>query len=493
MSGTILALDQGTTSSRAILFDHNGNAVQKSQRAFRQIYPKPGWVEHDPVDIWQSQFETAREVIAEFQGDILAIGITNQRETTLIWDRETGAPIYPAIVWQDRRTAIHCEEVASSEHAHRIREATGLPIDPYFSATKIAWILDHVDNARSQANRGRLAIGTVDSYLLWRLTEGQVHATDPTNASRTMLFDLRTGRWSEELCELFGVPMAILPEIRPSSSNFGSTSLFGREIPITGVAGDQHAATYGQACFEANMAKNTYGTGCFLLATTADKIQSSNHGLLSTTAWQLNGQPLQFALEGSIFVAGAAIQWLCDELRIADSPDEVNVLAQSVADTNGVVMVPAFTGLGAPHWDPYARGTILGLTRGSNRNHLCRAVIESIALQTADLVQAMGSDSGVNLTELRVDGGGSQSDFMMQMQADYLGIPVVRPEEIETTARGVAFLAGLAIGFWSNQTEITDLWHEARRFVPAISSDEREGKLDRWHRAINHAKGWSKD
>lgn len=482
--GYILALDQGTTSTRAILFDAMGNAIKKAQRPLAQHYPQPGWVEHDPAEIWEAQLGTMREAGSGREREIRAIGITNQRESTVIWDRRTGQPVGPVIVWQDRRTAALCDALREQGHAPFIRESTGLELDPYFSATKIAWVLSQGHDPSN------LAFGTVDTFLLWQLTEGYVHATDVTNASRTMLFDLRTGAWSPELCELFGVPMSMLPAIRPSSSIFGMTTLFGGLVPIAAMAGDQHAATFGQACFEPGMAKNTYGTGCFLLANTGTELKYSTHGLLTTTAWKLKDEPTQFALEGSIFVAGAVIQWLCEELQIAESPEAAEVLAQSVASSDGVVIVPAFTGLGAPHWDPYARGTICGLTRGSGRAQICRAAFESIALQTLDLVTAMGADGGVVLTELRVDGGGAGSDYLMQLQADLLGIPVVRPNELETTARGVAFLAGLSTGFWTGLDEIAELCREQRRFEPRMSLDERDAMVATWNRAVTRAKDW---
>ncbi len=484
----ILALDQGTTSSRSILFDREGNSVVKSQRQFPQHYPHPGWVEHDPEEIWSSQVETIREALSNAQTQPLAIGITNQRETTLIWDRKTGKPIAPAIVWQDRRTASDCEYFEALGLASKIRERTGLPLDAYFSATKIRWLLANVPGARAAAERGELAFGTIDTFLLWRLTEGRVHATDATNASRTLLFDIQTQSWSDDLCEIFDIPKSLLPLVQPSSSYFGETTLFGKSIPIHGVAGDQHAATFGQATFKPGQVKNTYGTGCFLLMLTGDKIVRSTHGLLSTIGWQLNHQPVTYALEGSVFSAGAAVQWLHEELKIAASPQEVEALAQTVPDSDGVVMVPAFTGLGAPHWDPHARGTIVGLTRGSNRAHLCRAALDAIVYQTLDIVRAIEADSKTKLTEMRVDGGGSTSDFLMQLQADVLGIPVVRPTETETTARGVAFLAGLSLGLWGSTEEVGRLWKEQRRFEPR----DTVRRADDWHRAIERAKDWER-
>lgn len=484
----ILALDQGTTSSRSILFDRDGNSVAKSQRTFAQHYPLPGWVEHDPEEIWNSQLETIIEVLKISSRPPLAIGITNQRETTLIWERKSGKPIAPAIVWQDRRTAGDCEALAATDDAAWIREKTGLPIDAYFSATKIRWLLANLPGAREAAEQGELAFGTIDTFLLWRLTEGRVHATDVTNASRTLLMDLKTGSWSRELCEVMEVPMALLPEIRPSSASYGETNLFGSSIPIRAMAGDQHAATFGQAGFEPGTAKNTYGTGCFLLLGTGPEIVRSSHGLLSTVAWHIQDRPLNYALEGSVFSAGAAVQWLHEELKIADSPLEVEELAKTVADANGVIMVPAFTGLGAPHWDPHARGTVVGLTRGANRGHLCRAALDAIAFQTADLVRAIEADYGKSLTEIRVDGGGATSDFLMQLQADILGIPVVRPTETETTARGVAFLAGLSIGMWGSLSEVGALWKEERRFEPRELDHD---PMESWQRAIERAKGWA--
>lgn len=447
MARYLLSLDQGTTSSRALLFNDRGVSVKKSQKPFTQYFRQPGWVEHDPQEIWQTQIDCAREAIAGYEAETVAIGIANQRETTVVWNRSTGLPIAPAIVWQDRRTATNCQKLIESGHAEFVRERTGLPIDPYFSATKIAWLLDHIEGARAEAEAGKLAFGTVDTFLLWKLTEGKAHATDPTNASRTLLFDLRSGAWSSDLCELFGIPMEMLPEIRPSSGTFGISPRFGREIPILGVAGDQQAATFGQACFNLGSAKNTYGTGCFLLINTGHEIRPSRHGMLTTAGWKIGESPMHFAMEGSVFMAGASLQWLCEELKIAEDADEVELLARSVSDSGGVVMVPAFAGLGAPHWDSSARGTILGLTRGSGRAEICRAAMDSIVLQTYDLVRAMEEDLGRTVYELRVDGGGAKSDFLMQLQADMLDIPVVRPAETETTSRGAAFWPVLRPGF----------------------------------------------
>ncbi len=488
----ILALDQGTTSSRAIVFDHDGNAVATAQKEHRQLYPQPGWVEHDPEEIWQNQHVVAFEALEQAglsARDIVAIGITNQRETTVVWDRATGIPLYNAIVWQDRRTAEACEALKQDGHEPRVIERTGLRLDPYFSGTKLRWILDHVPGARDKAAAGELAFGTIDTWLLWKLTEGKVHATDATNASRTLLFNLREGQWDEEMLALLDIPRALLPEVRDSSGEFGSVSgtspLAG--IPVAGIAGDQQAALFGQACHQPGMAKNTYGTGCFLLMHTGSNAPVSRHNLLTTVALRLNGK-LEYALEGSVFIAGAVIQWLRDELQLIRTASECDEAAASVPDSNGVFLVPAFAGLGAPHWDPFARGAVFGLTRGASRAHLCRAALESIALQSAELIEAMAQDSGITLQELRVDGGASRSALLMQIQADLLAKPVVRPRCIETTALGAAYLAGLATGFWASREDIAHHWMEDVRFTP---EHDLSGLKKGWDEAVKRSKGWA--
>ena len=492
----VLALDQGTTSSRAILFDETGTAVATAQREFTQHFPQPGWVEHDPAEIWESQLATAREALAEAgatAAGVAALGITNQRETTLVWDRQTGEPLYNAIVWQDRRTADVCDRLRAEGHADAVRQRTGLVLDPYFSGTKVAWILDHVDGARARAEAGELAFGTVDAWLLWKLTNGRLHATDVTNAGRTLLFDIGALDWSDDQLALLDVPRALLPEVRPSSGRFGETDpdVLGAAIPITGVAGDQHAALFGQRCTRPGMAKNTYGTGCFLLTHTGTEAVASEHGLLTTLAWQIEGRPAEYALEGAVFVAGAAVQWLRDELQIIDSAPEVEALAASVDDSGGVVVVPAFAGLGAPHWDPYARGTVLGLTRGTGRAHLARATLDGVAHQSADLLEAMAADAGAPLAELRVDGGMTQNDLLMQTQADLVGVPVVRPAVPETTALGAAFLAGLGAGVWTDG-DLDAHWTASARWTPNPDAEPAADRA-RWARAVERARGWAED
>ncbi len=492
----ILALDQGTTSSRAILFNHAGAIERVVQKEFRQIYPQNGWVEHDPEEIWTSQLSVAREAISvpgSRQYAVAAIGITNQRETTVVWERSTGAPIYNAIVWQDRRTANICDQLRQAGHAERIQEKTGLVIDAYFSATKIQWILDNVPGARAKAEQGELACGTIDSWLAWKLTNGRLHLTDPSNASRTMLFNLSTGQWDDELLTLLNVPRSMLPSIRSSSEVYGETdaSVFGRTIPIAGIAGDQQAALFGQNCLHHGMAKNTYGTGCFMLMNVGDKPQISKNRLLATLAWKLGPHtPAQFALEGSVFIAGAVVQWLRDGLGIIQSSSEVESLAASVPDNGGVFLVPAFAGLGAPHWDAYARGTMLGITRGTTKAHIARAALEGIAFQVADVLDAMEQDSGIGIRQLRVDGGAAANNLLMQFQADILQAPVVRPEIIETTALGAAFLAGLAVGFWKDLSEIESIWQTERIFEPAMKSSEAIDLRQRWKRALERSKEW---
>ena len=490
----ILALDQGTTSSRAIIFDHQGRILTVAQREFQQIYPRPGWVEHDPKEIWSTQAGVAAEAVARAgmrSEDVAAIGITNQRETAIVWDRATGDPIHNAIVWQDRRTAGHCDRLKEEGHEALIREKTGLVIDAYFSATKVAWMLDNVEGARERAERGELAFGTVDSWLIWNLTGGRTHVTDVTNACRTMLYNIHTCDWDEELLQLLGVPRSMLPEVRSSSEVYASTSgeLFAREIPIAGIAGDQQAALFGQMCTEEGMAKNTYGTGCFMLLNTGTEAVPSKNKLVTTIAWQL-GDRVEYALEGSIFVAGAVVQWLRDGLRIIRSAAEVEELARSVEDNGGVYLVPAFTGLGAPHWDQYARGSISGLTRGATAGHLARAALEGIAYQVADVLRAMEADSGIAASELRVDGGAAANDLLMQFQSDLLQIPVVRPKTLETTALGAAYLAGLAVGYWSGIDEIRSQWETDRRFEPAMEPERVQQLRAGWERALDRARGW---
>lgn len=487
MTKYILAFDQGTTSSRAIVFNRNGNMLTVAQKEFQQIFPQPGWVEHDANEIWSSQIGVANEALARVgirASDIAAIGITNQRETTIVWDRKTGKPIHNAIVWQDRRTAAYCDELKTAGYEITFQNKTGLVIDPYFSGTKLKWLLDTVPGAREKAERRELAFGTVDSWLIWKLTQGELHITDVTNACRTLLFNIHTGEWDDELLSILDIPHSILPEVRSSSEVYRHTAegLLGSRIPITGIAGDQQAATLGQASLQPGMAKNTYGTGCFMLLNTGDRAITSCHKLLTTIAWRIKGRT-DYALEGSVFIAGAVVQWLRDGLGIIKHSADVETLACSVPDNGGVYFVPAFVGLGAPYWDSYARGTIIGLTRGSTSAHIARAALESIAYQSADVIDAMHQDSDLHILELRVDGGASRNDLLMQFQADILGIPVVRPRITETTALGAAYLAGLAIGYWDEE-EIVQQWQVERRFEPTISIDQREALRDSWRRAI---------
>jgi glycerol kinase len=493
MSKTILALDQGTTSSRAIVFNEKGDILAVAQKEFRQIFPRPGWVEHDANEIWSSQLDVANEAITRVGGaaNIAAIGITNQRETTVVWHRKTGAPIHNAIVWQDRRTADYCGELKAAGHETKFSAKTGLLLDAYFSGTKVRWLLDHIPGAREQANRGELAFGTIDSWLVWCLTKGALHITDATNASRTLLFNIHTGQWDDELLAILDVPRSMLPEVRSSSEKYGETAagVLPAQLSIAGIGGDQQAATFGQAAVQRGMAKNTYGTGCFMLLNTGEKPIPSRNKLLTTIAWKI-GDRLDYALEGSVFVGGAVVQWLRDGLNFFKTSSEVQALAQSVSDTGGVFLVPAFVGLGAPYWDPYARGAIVGLTRGTTRAHIARAALESIALQSAELLEAMQEDSGLALTEMRVDGGACRDDLLMQIQADVLGVPVVRPKVTETTALGAAYLAGLAVGFWSSIEEIGRQWQIERRFEPACGADERASKLATWRRAVERARNW---
>ncbi len=490
----VLALDQGTTSSRAILFDKHGAIAAVAQKEFEQIFPHPGWVEHDPQDIWATENAVAAEALARVQAqpaDIAAIGITNQRETTIVWDRETGRPVYNAIVWQDRRTAAFCDRLKADGHETLIRERTGLVIDAYFSGSKVAWILENVAGARERAAEGRLAFGTVDSWLVWNLTGGRVHLTDVSNASRTMLFNINTRDWDDELLRVFGVPRSMLPEARPSSDVYArvTASPALANIPIAGIAGDQQAALFGQMCVAPGLAKNTYGTGCFLLQNTGERPVASKNRLVSTIAWTVGGRT-EYALEGSVFIGGAVVQWLRDGLGIIRTSADVEPLAASVADNGGVFMVPAFAGLGAPHWDPYARGLVIGITRGTTAGHIARAAVESIAYQVADLLDAVHGDTGTALGELRVDGGAASNDALMQFQADLLRVPVVRPAVTETTALGVAYLAGLATGFWSSADEIAQQWQVDRRFEPSMRESDAASLRARWSEAVKRSAGW---
>ena len=490
----ILALDQGTTSSRAIVFDHDGTVRAVAQKELRQIYHEPGWVEHDPVEIWESQYAVAVEAIARagiFSQDIAAIGITNQRETTVVWDRRTGKPICNAIVWQDRRTAARCDVLKALGHEPMFTSRTGLVLDAYFSGTKLAWILDNVAGARAQAEAGQLAFGTIDSWLIWNLTGGSAHVTDASNASRTLLYDIHRGAWDDELLDLLSIPRTLLPTVVASSGVAAETApaLFGSSIRIAGIAGDQQAALFGQRCVSPGIVKNTYGTGCFMLMHTGARAVPSKNKLLTTAACHTGGDR-QYALEGSVFTGGAVVQWLRDGLGIIKSSVDVERLAASVADNGGVYLVPAFTGVGSPHWDPYARGAILGLTRGSEAGHIARAALESIAYQTAEVLHAMEADSGIRLAELRVDGGAAKNDMLMQFQADVLGVPVVRPRITETTALGTAYLAGLAVGYWKDAQEIAAQWQAERRFEPGMERTSADSLMADWKKAVGRAKGW---
>ena len=490
----ILALDQGTTSSRAIVFDHDGAMVAVAQKEFPQIFPKPGWVEHDPQEIWATQVAVAVEALGRGQirpRDVAAIGITNQRETTIVWDRETGEPVHNAIVWQDRRTAEFCDRLKRDGHEALVRERTGLVIDAYFSGSKIAWILDNVPGARQRAEAGRLAFGTVDSWLVWKLTSGGTHVTDVSNASRTMLFNINTLAWDADLLRLLHVPANMLPEVRASSDVYArvSTSLAMADVPIAGIAGDQQAALFGQMCVSPGLTKNTYGTGCFLLQNTGTRPVPSANRLVTTVAWKI-GARTEYALEGSVFIGGAVVQWLRDGLGLIAASADVERLAASVDDNGGVYLVPAFAGLGAPHWDPYARGLMIGITRGTTAGHVARAALESIAYQVDDLLDAVSRDSGIQMTELRVDGGASTNDGLLQFQADVLGVPVVRPAVTETTALGAAYLAGLAVGFWSSADEIAGQWRVDRRFEPSMPRAEAARLRERWREAVRRSTGW---
>ena len=502
MGRYVLALDQGTTSSRAILFDRNAQAVATAQQEFRQIFPQPGWVEHDADEIWRAQLGCARQVLAAAQAsaaDIAAIGISNQRETTVVWDRASGRPIANAIVWQDRRTADACAALRARGLEEQVTRQTGLLFDPYFSGTKLAWLLDNVPGARERAEQGELAFGTVDSWLIWNLTGGRVHVTDVSNASRTLLFNLHTLDWDDELLRLFDVPRAMLPRVVASSEVVGESdaALFGATIPLAGTAGDQQAATFGQACFAPGMAKNTYGTGCFMTMNLGGAPRPSQNRLLTTVGWQLGGagssgsRSAAFLLEGSVFVGGAIVQWLRDGLGLIGRAEEIEALAAQANDSGGIVLVPAFTGLGSPHWDPHARGLMIGMTRGTTRAHVARAALESIALQSADVLRAMQRDAGSPLAELRVDGGAARNDLLMQLQADLTEAPVVRPAVTETTALGAAYLAGLAVGFWTGTDEIASLWRAERRFEPAMNAGDRNALFDGWARAVERARSWA--
>jgi glycerol kinase len=493
----LLALDQGTTSSRSIVFDEAGSVRGSAQRETTQIYPQPGWVEQDPLEIWRSQLDCAREALAAAgvtAAQVAAIGITNQRETTVVWNRHTGEPVCNAIVWQDRRTAAFCDRLKSDGLEALFTGRTGLVLDAYFSGTKLRWILDNVAGARARAEAGDLCFGTVDSWLIWNLTGGRRHVTDASNASRTLLYNIHNGDWDHKLLGLLGVPRSTLPEVVTSSGVVAETEagLFGAPIPVAGIAGDQQAALFGQRCVTPGMVKNTYGTGCFMLMHTGDRAVASHKGLLTTVAWRIEGKR-EFALEGSVFIAGAAVQWLRDGLGVIKTSAEVEQLASSVPDNGGVYLVPAFAGLGAPHWDPYARGTIVGLTRGSTAAHLARATLESIAYQTADILEAMQVDSGVALRELRVDGGAARSNLLMQFQADILNVPVVRPVLLESTALGAAYLAGLGVGYWRDGAQIDAQWKAERVFEPSMDGAERDRRRERWHRAVACAKGWAQE
>ncbi|HEX2475707.1 MAG TPA: glycerol kinase GlpK [Lacipirellulaceae bacterium] len=491
----VLALDQGTTSSRAILFDAAGDIVAVAQREFRQHFPQPGWVEHDPQEIWTSQRDVAVQALSQGgvkRTDVAAVGITNQRETVVVWVRKSGEPIYPAIVWQDRRTAGQCDRLRAAGRETMVREKTGLLLDPYFSGTKIAWILEHVPNARKSAEAGGLMCGTIDTWLIYRLTSGRVHVTDASNASRTLLMNIHTGAWDDELLKCFGVPRSMLPEIRSSSEVYGEidgiNELAG--LPVSGVAGDQQAALFGQACYQVGSAKNTYGTGCFMLMNTGTQAVASQNKLLTTVAWKLDGK-LEYALEGAVFIAGAVVAWLRDGLGIIKSSKEVEALAKSVPDSGDVFLVPAFTGLGAPYWDPYARGAIVGITRGTTAAHIARAAVESIALQVADLGEAMRNDASSALTDLRVDGGAAVNNGLLQFQSDILQLPVVRPKVTETTALGAAYLAGLATGVWKKRDEIAGHWQVDRRFEPQMAADKAAAIRSRWHEAVRRSQRWA--
>nr|WP_272507261.1 glycerol kinase GlpK [Clostridium aestuarii] len=493
----IMALDQGTTSSRCIIFNKKGEIISVAQKEFEQIYPKAGWVEHDPMEIWGTQVGVAQEALAKANispEDIAGIGITNQRETTVVWNKNTGKPVYNAIVWQCRRTAGYCDKLREKGMDKKIREKTGLVLDAYFSATKVKWILDNVEGAREQAEKGELLFGNIDTWLIWNLTKGKVYVTDYTNASRTMLYNIHELKWDEELLEILDIPKSMLPEVKPSSYIYGKTNreILGAEIPIAGVAGDQQAALFGQTCFKPGTAKNTYGTGCFLLMNTGEKAVDSKNGLLTTIAVGIDGK-VEYALEGSVFIGGAVIQWLRDELRMIKSAPESEKYATAVEDSNGVYLVPAFVGLGAPYWDQYARGTMVGLTRGAKKEHIIRAAVESMAYQTYDVLKAMEQDSEIKLKELKVDGGACANNFLMQFQSDILGVNVARPEVIETTALGAAYLAGLAVGYWKDKEEVAQNWAISRTFNSSMKQEKTEELVKGWHRAVERSKKWEEN
>jgi len=491
----ILALDQGTTSSRSIIFDKQGNIISVAQKEFKQLFPKPGWVEHDAEEIWSTQYGTMAEAVAKANitmKQVAGIGITNQRETTVVWERSTGKPIHHAIVWQDRRTAAYCDELKTAGHANMIQQKTGLVIDAYFSATKLKWILDNVNGARAKAEKGELAFGTIDSWLVWKLSGGNIHVTDVSNASRTMLLNIHTCQWDDELLKLFNIPRSVLPEVKPSSKIYGTTASAVPEIkiPIAGIAGDQQAALFGQMCTQPGMVKNTYGTGCFMLMNTGAKAIISKNNLLTTIAWQIDGKT-EYALEGSVFIAGAVVQWLRDGLKILRSSGEVETLAATVKDSEGVYIVPAFAGLGTPHWNQHARGSVFGLTRGSSNAHLARAALDSIAYQTYDVLKAMEADAGISIAELRVDGGATINNTLMQFQSDILNTKVIRPKITETTALGAAYLAGLAVGYWKNIDEIQKQWQVEKTFSPSMNDEKRNELVNGWQRAVKAAIAWA--
>ena len=497
MAKFVMALDAGTTSNRCILFNEKGEMCSVAQKEFNQYFPKPGWVEHDAIEIWLTQYAVAAEALSKAgatAADIAAIGITNQRETTIVWDKNTGEPVYHAIVWQDRRTAEYCDSLVAKGLKESFRAKTGLVIDPYFSGTKIRWILENVEGVRERAERGELLFGTVETWLIWKLTGGKVHVTDYSNASRTMLYNIIDLKWDEEILKELNIPACMLPEVRPSSCVYGETTedLFGGSIPISGAAGDQQSALFGQTCFNPGEAKNTYGTGCFMLMNTGEKPVFSKNGLVTTIAWGLDGK-VEYALEGSIFVAGSAIQWLRDQLRLVDSAPDSEYFAKKVKDTNGCYVVPAFTGLGAPHWDPYARGAILGLTRGVNKYHVIRATLDSLCYQVNDVLQAMKADSGIELAALKVDGGASANDLLMQIQSDIIQAPVHRPVCVETTAMGAAYLAGLAVGYWTSKEDVIRNWSIDKVFNPEISEEDRNKRVAGWNKAVRCVYGWAKD
>ena len=495
MAKYVMALDAGTTSNRCILFNQKGEICSVAQRTFTQYFPKPGWVEHDADEIWASQLGVAVEALNKIDAkaeDIAAIGITNQRETAIVWDKNTGKPVYNAIVWQCRRTSAYCDTLKEKGLTDIFREKTGLVIDAYFSGTKIKWILDNVPGAREKAEKGDLLFGTVDTWLIWKLTKGAVHVTDYSNASRTMLYNIKELKWDEDILKELGIPKCMLPEVKPSSCVYGTTDYFGAPVKIAGAAGDQQSALFGQTCFQSGEAKNTYGTGCFLLMNTGETPVFSKNGLVTTIAWGIDGK-VNYALEGSIFVAGAAIQWLRDEMKLIDSAMDSEYMAGKVKDTNGCYVVPAFTGLGAPHWDQYARGTIVGITRGVNKSHIIRATLESLAYQTNDVLNAMRADSGIDLKALKVDGGASANNLLMQIQSDIIGAPVLRPKCVETTAMGAAYLAGLAVGYWQNKEDVIHNWSVDRTFEPQINAEDRARRIKGWNKALTYAHGWAKD